>query len=1247
MSLFVEGKFFKEAGANGGGGGGSDPHNLGYYADLTALQTAHPTASDGDFAILGSTDTIWVWDSGTSAWKDTDQKGQVESVNGQTGQVNIKSVNGNSLMGSGDIKLSTYLTYPNGWTTSGTTKAFCDAVAADTTATKGKAYLGEVTFSDLPASMVNAEVIVEIIDGTTAQNKVIVLTCTSGNTAPYKWQYTYWNGGTDVSGWKTWATAEQGAKADTSAQQYPVMPTASASNLGDIVQYIGATVEPAEESAVIEQTVGSGLYDLYVDVDVFEGVAQLADGGTMDFVAHDTSSATYVTVTGNISFASPGSAFLLMKNMIDPSYPVESNYSFTYAGSNQWSIKVVMGGWESPAIGTLSTSNLESCGITITGTPQVDDKVRGNINTECSFETTVGNMTVTSSAANFQDIGARGNNGIQLVCKSTDGYAPQWGVTELGEGGGSDLGDFYDDELEAYGIIIDYNGQGVEVDDTVIGSVVPQSGAIEWQVNNETVNISNYGISYNGSPNNGDTLEVTYNAAKVGITKGFFYESTSEYSSPFATISQTTGSGLYNLAVDVNTYVEYRQPTANENLAFVAETYPEEVSYITHTGNTTFSSNTSAYYDICEALSNPDYFGLTFTYNGSSWDVSNVYQANLGDLSSFELEGYGITITGTPQQDDYIEATIIDGGCNWLCNNEYVNLQNYGISVDGYPNNGDVLTVDYLAPVVIGYHWQQIDVQSGSGSDGDEIEWAASADFLPEYQEGNYRTFKYSVENLPDGKYEFYWQRLANVSNGMAPLAKATFKYEFELSTDEYQNRQCDANAYLVYDGETALTADEYTMLQSNNLINYNLICVENGGTNLIIGTASTCWYTAIGTTGQNIEGAHKISVIKNVITGQKYYPEFWEFSNTYYNAMSGYTVMNRAFPAGYHYASSNFSAGTLYGFGQTYGIKISFAGINNNKALSSKLEIRVSSPNGKYFADVLFNGTDMSYAVVDEKEVTGIFMDAKLGYNNSDPSALSLIFKNATNLGYPIMSSVARIGTNDADTDEYAAPYLATSSQTSASYTTFIDLPTTSRIVGRLVSNDYVGGIAEYDGTTTQNYENGYFYKSALLAQSELTATCIRGSLTDILVDNNRFNQETNGKAGWYLFAYKNGSWTRGDFEADLTTYGISYTGTPSSNDMILVESKVADWNRIDVQPTAKISTAITLAAADWSGGSQTITVSGMTTTAVVIVAPAPASQADYTAAGILCTAQATDSLTFTASTTPTNDLTVNVIAM
>ena len=69
------------------GSGGGDSHNKGYYATQAALEEAYPTAEAGDWAIVGSTDTVWVWDADTSAWVDTDTKGQVTSVNGQTGAV--------------------------------------------------------------------------------------------------------------------------------------------------------------------------------------------------------------------------------------------------------------------------------------------------------------------------------------------------------------------------------------------------------------------------------------------------------------------------------------------------------------------------------------------------------------------------------------------------------------------------------------------------------------------------------------------------------------------------------------------------------------------------------------------------------------------------------------------------------------------------------------------------------------------------------------------------------------------------------------------------------------------------------------------------------------------------------------------------------------------------------------------------------------------------------------------------------
>ena len=70
-------------------GAGGDSHNKGSFLTPEALRTAYPTAQPGDFAIVESTDTVWVWDSDTNDWKDGDTKGQVTSVNNQTGAVTL------------------------------------------------------------------------------------------------------------------------------------------------------------------------------------------------------------------------------------------------------------------------------------------------------------------------------------------------------------------------------------------------------------------------------------------------------------------------------------------------------------------------------------------------------------------------------------------------------------------------------------------------------------------------------------------------------------------------------------------------------------------------------------------------------------------------------------------------------------------------------------------------------------------------------------------------------------------------------------------------------------------------------------------------------------------------------------------------------------------------------------------------------------------------------------------------------
>lgn len=63
--------------------------NKGFFATETALTTAHPSAADGDYAVVGATDTTWLWDGDTNAWVDSGENGVVTSVCGKTGDVTL------------------------------------------------------------------------------------------------------------------------------------------------------------------------------------------------------------------------------------------------------------------------------------------------------------------------------------------------------------------------------------------------------------------------------------------------------------------------------------------------------------------------------------------------------------------------------------------------------------------------------------------------------------------------------------------------------------------------------------------------------------------------------------------------------------------------------------------------------------------------------------------------------------------------------------------------------------------------------------------------------------------------------------------------------------------------------------------------------------------------------------------------------------------------------------------------------
>ena len=117
---------------------------------------------------------------------------------------NKPKVNGVTLSGnktSADLGITTLTPFPSTWPTTGKFEDLLAAIREDTIAVKGASFLGEVTFDDLPANLGNAEIKIEILEGTTSATKVIHSVITSGNREPYRWEYTSWNSGNSNSGW--------------------------------------------------------------------------------------------------------------------------------------------------------------------------------------------------------------------------------------------------------------------------------------------------------------------------------------------------------------------------------------------------------------------------------------------------------------------------------------------------------------------------------------------------------------------------------------------------------------------------------------------------------------------------------------------------------------------------------------------------------------------------------------------------------------------------------------------------------------------------------------------------------------------------------------------------------------------------------------------------------------------------------------------------------------------------------------
>lgn len=1091
-------------------------------------------------------------------------------------QENIKSINGDSILGSGNLEIAAHLVFPSSWPTTNqtTTKAFCDAVAADTSAVEGKMYLGEVYWNDMPNGLVNSECVVEIMKGITAQNKIIVLTLTSGNCVPYLWKYTYWNGGSNVSSWKgfvpttdvadkIYGTDANGLQttynkddfgkiddvrlngtsvvenkiADIKAiPQYSSMPTASASNIDEIAQYSGEDIPDIEENATIEQTVGNSLTNLSVNVDTFVYGENPSDGDVVDFVANVTTTPASLSAVVN-------------------------------SGS-----------------------------FSITST---------NANTFASFVTSEG-----VSLDNFTS-GTAIYNYIEDIDPETGDPMPMeeyW---------------LFDDELSGETVRVDIFGGQTLADIGIIASGSYSDGnqigwgysagssTISWEKNGEQVADleADYGVSYTGTPENGDTLEVIYTSAKTGYKNGYFYKSSIEYSDPTATISQTVGSGLSDLAVNVDTFIEAEQPTQDETVGFTATVIQDSFTY---SPDVVSDPNDYLFIHTRELLGTDGIYMNVMSVDDNVATGIQVFNAQGGFYTLYQqdLVDNNVVISNVSASDT-IYATFVQGTTTWEKDSESVDLAEYGISYSGTPVDGDTLTVDYTVPVPIGYSWNQTDVQPSSGGGSAGIEWKTKVDLPVEYT-GDWSgcTAYWTIAGgLPDGEYEFYFSTKCT-DNNYSPIGEVVFKVVVKI--DNEQNTFHGRMGY-VFDGNY-MNDSSYDVYGTGREW-YNLFHKYNN--DLIIYCRETpfaCTIFDYISPKVLIKDCWKLSAIKNVETGQEYvatgnlnldgsYP-------TYTQDMYGSIILSRLVHDPYIPPTTTWNSQQVENLqNNTFAFRLECA----FAVLTVKKDDGSSEFIAKWYGERNGNG-GMPYSQEIIK-ATGIFENSYLAYTTSYVYLMGVDTATAATLSGVVWATLGGFDVNGVEVWFNTIPQsVAQISQCG---------PQGYRL--GTITPDGISNIVQYTGETNANYTNGYNYKATGTVVTIPESISPSGynyqdwvcGVTNL---NNLVNAISN-VTGWspsYIrnqMAYNNYWYYDINFDSQSTTItGVGfnfwntndqsvlqyltavYSGSASSGNMqvtfspnYMLEHKEVQnpsWDQIDVQPNSNIQVSSMPLASDVSVG-------------------------------------------------------------
>lgn len=117
-----------------------------------------------------------------------------------------------------------------------------------------------------------------------------------------------------------------------------------------------------------------------------------------------------------------------------------------------------------------------------------------------------------------------------------------------------------------------------------------------------------------------------------------------------------------------------------------------------------------------------------------------------------------------------------------------------------------------------------------------------------------------------------------------------------------------------------------------------------------------------------------------------------------------------------------------------------------------------------------------------------------------------------------------------------------------------------------------------------------------------------------------------------------------RQNVSAAFTAIGNKGGTVPNSR---VSENLASAIDSIPMDFVKKSRLTVTLASSGWSNLSQTVTASGVTSDSDVIVSPISGNHDAYCEAGVRCTGQASNQLTFSCLEKPSSNLSVNILIL